>query len=303
MKLGHLRFRLVLVACVLALSQPLAGDDRIELGTRLASLAKVWGLLKYFHPQVAQGTLNWDAALTDAIPHVNAAETRSTFNGEVIRLIRRAGTAPRPPAGAPVDQPETDPAFGGIDNEDVSDQSTIAALKTIRHSAVPLSNRYVRTTASGNPDFSAEAPYDAPAYPNEGMRLLPLFRFWNMVQYFAPNRDIMDRDWSQTLEVLLPRFIEAADAVQHAEFTLMALRTAPDVTVVGSPTAGADGNVSLIALPGGLRTYFSGLGVYYPDRSPTQRVGIVPDAPVTPTVEGIRNGVDEVLEHALRLVR
>jgi carboxyl-terminal processing protease len=40
----------------------------------------------------------------------------------------------------------------------------------------------------------------------------------------------------------------------HAEFTMMALKTAPDVTIVGSPTAGADGNVSLIALPGGLRT-------------------------------------------------
>src|SRR5262249_4173719 len=51
----------------------------------------------------------------------------------------------------------------------------------------------------------------------------------------------------------------------HAEFTMMALRTAPGATVVGSTTAGADGNVSLIALPGGLRTYFSGLGVFYAD--------------------------------------
>jgi C-terminal processing protease CtpA/Prc len=89
----------------------------------------------------------------------------------------------------------------------------------------------------------------------------------------------------------------------HAEFTMMALRTAPDVTIVGSPTAGADGNVSLIALPGGLRTYFSGLGVFYPDGRPTQRVGIVPDVLAVPTIAGIQNGVDEVLERALSLVR
>jgi C-terminal processing protease CtpA/Prc len=89
----------------------------------------------------------------------------------------------------------------------------------------------------------------------------------------------------------------------HAEFTMMALRTAPDVTIIGSPTAGADGNVSLIALPGGIRTYFSGLGVFYPDGSPTQRVGIVPDILALPTIAGIQNGVDEVLEKALSLVR
>jgi C-terminal processing protease CtpA/Prc len=89
----------------------------------------------------------------------------------------------------------------------------------------------------------------------------------------------------------------------HAEFTMMALRTAPDVTIVGSPTAGADGNVSLITLPGGITTYFSGLGVFYPDGSPTQRVGIVPDIVAVPTIAGIQNGVDEVLERALSLVR
>ena len=89
----------------------------------------------------------------------------------------------------------------------------------------------------------------------------------------------------------------------HAEFTMMALRTAPDVTVVGSPTAGADGDVSLIALPGGITTYFSGLGIYYPDGSPTQRVGIVPDIVALPTIAGIQNGADEVLEKALSLVR
>lgn len=44
----------------------------------------------------------------------------------------------------------------------------------------------------------------------------------------------------------------------------------------------------------------SGLGVFYPDGSPTQRIGIVPDVVVSPTIEGIRSGRDEVLEAALR---
>jgi C-terminal processing protease CtpA/Prc len=85
----------------------------------------------------------------------------------------------------------------------------------------------------------------------------------------------------------------------QAEFTVMALQTAADATVIGSQTAGADGNISLISLPGGISTYFSGIGVFYPDGRPTQRVGIVPDVVVKPTIQGVRDGRDEVLEAAL----
>ena len=55
-----------------------------------------------------------------------------------------------------------------------------------------------------------------------------------------------------------------------------------------------------IPLPGGLRTMISGIGVFYPDRRPTQRVGILPAREVRPTIAGIRDGRDEVLEAALR---
>jgi C-terminal processing protease CtpA/Prc len=82
----------------------------------------------------------------------------------------------------------------------------------------------------------------------------------------------------------------------------MALRTAPRVTVVGSTTAGADGNVSSIQLPGNINTMISGIGVYYPDGRETQRVGIVPDVEVKPTIKGIADGRDEVLEKAVQLI-
>lgn len=89
----------------------------------------------------------------------------------------------------------------------------------------------------------------------------------------------------------------------HAEFTLMALQTAPHVTTIGSQTSGADGNVSLITLPGNFQTYITGLGIYYPDGRETQRIGIVPDILVSPTIKGIRAGRDEVLEKALEVAR
>ena len=91
-------------------------------------------------------------------------------------------------------------------------------------------------------------------------------------------------------------------SLSNAEYTSMAFRAAPRAVVVGSTTAGADGNVSQIMLPGGLRTMISGIGVFYPDKRPTQRIGIVPDVEVRPTIAGIRAGRDEVLEEAVRQI-
>ncbi|MEO1084830.1 MAG: S41 family peptidase, partial [Acidobacteriota bacterium] len=89
-------------------------------------------------------------------------------------------------------------------------------------------------------------------------------------------------------------------SISQSEYTAMAFRASPRAVVVGGTTAGADGNVSRIPLPGGLRTGISGIGIFYPDKSPTQRVGITRDIPVDPTLEGLRAGRDEVLEAAIR---
>lgn len=52
----------------------------------------------------------------------------------------------------------------------------------------------------------------------------------------------------------------------QAEYTAMAFRAA-GATTVGSTTAGADGNISRIPLPGGVPSMISGIGIFYPDRT------------------------------------
>ncbi|MEM9402078.1 MAG: hypothetical protein AAGA44_06210 [Pseudomonadota bacterium] len=83
----------------------------------------------------------------------------------------------------------------------------------------------------------------------------------------------------------------------------MTFRASPNAFVMGSETAGADGDVSRIVLPGGQNTTFSDLGMFDPDGSPTQQVGIVADYEVRPTLEGIRDSKDEVLDAAIELVK
>ena len=88
----------------------------------------------------------------------------------------------------------------------------------------------------------------------------------------------------------------------QAETTVMMLKQHPKAKVIGSNTSGANGDVIMFKIAG-LDTCFSGLGAYYPDGRETQRIGIVPEIIIKPTVKGIQEGRDEVLERALEYIR
>jgi C-terminal processing protease CtpA/Prc len=119
--------------------------------------------------------------------------------------------------------------------------------------------------------------------------------YWNPPETLAPQKP----HYAGKVVILVDEVSES-----QPEFTAMAFRSVPGAVVVGSATAGADGNPSQIPLPGlQMRTQFSGIGIFYPDKRPTQQVGIIPDVEVRPTIAGIRAGRDEVLEAALRQIR
>jgi C-terminal processing protease CtpA/Prc len=87
--------------------------------------------------------------------------------------------------------------------------------------------------------------------------------------------------------------------VSQAEHTGLFLRAANGTTFIGSPTTGANGDITYLTVPGGITLRFSGQGVWHPDGTPLQRTGLQPDILVRPTLAGLRAHRDEVLEKAL----
>jgi CubicO group peptidase (beta-lactamase class C family)/C-terminal processing protease CtpA/Prc len=90
--------------------------------------------------------------------------------------------------------------------------------------------------------------------------------------------------------------------VSQAEHTGLYLRAANGTRFVGSASAGANGEITSITLPGGITVGFTGQEVRFPDGRQLQRAGLAPDVAVKPTIAGIRAGRDEVLEAAVRLL-
>ena len=93
------------------------------------------------------------------------------------------------------------------------------------------------------------------------------------------------------------------DAISQSEHTCLFFETATDVTFVGTPTTGANGDVTFMVLPGNLAVSFTGHNVRHADGRQLQRVGIQPDIKVAPTVRGVAAGRDEVLEAAVKHLR
>lgn len=86
------------------------------------------------------------------------------------------------------------------------------------------------------------------------------------------------------------------------EMWSMIFKTAPNITVIGSQTAGADGNETTIPLINGEKMIFSGVGIFYPDRKETQRIGIVPDIVVKPTISDLQNKIDPLINKGFETI-
>lgn len=92
-------------------------------------------------------------------------------------------------------------------------------------------------------------------------------------------------------------------SMSSSEFSIMHLRTGDHVVVIGSNSAGVDGNVTELPLPNGNHLRFTSFGVYTPEMGQTQRVGLAPDIEVHPTIEGIKQGRDELIEAAIAYIQ
>lgn len=517
---------------------------------KLESLARMWGFLKYYHPQVASGKYNWEEELIQSLPKVMSAQSKEELSQVYLDWIARLGEVKVPDSASKNSTFDKNFNLSWTDDTSLFTESLISQLDFIEENRGQGKNHYATVNPIGLLDITNENPYPELYFkqPDESHRLLSLFRYWNVVEYFFPYKYLTDQEWDDVLTEMIPKFRNAANVSEyhlavlelvaktddshayisgefapevfgyywipakfkiidgkavisgfyndslahandihigdvihrvngetiesiigrkskyipasnqsakyrdfynavfngvtdtvtityersgvleekqvkryyfsdfsyrvsnkspkweilkgnigyvdmglleipdvaamikslmkckaiildvrnypkgtmdeisnylnseprpyakftlpdlaypgkyywlkgdssgrhnkspyqgqvvllvnehtqsHAEFTVMALQTADNATVIGSQTAGADGNIIQFELVGGIKTRISGIGVYYPDGRETQRIGLVPDIEVKPTVEGIRNGKDEVLEKALEYI-
>jgi C-terminal processing protease CtpA/Prc len=97
-------------------------------------------------------------------------------------------------------------------------------------------------------------------------------------------------------------FLTDGRAISYAETYMGMIEHYKLAEIVGEATAGTNGNINPFTLPGGFGVIWTGMKVLKHDGSQHHGVGILPTVPVAPTIKGIREGRDEVLERALEII-
>jgi C-terminal processing protease CtpA/Prc len=92
-------------------------------------------------------------------------------------------------------------------------------------------------------------------------------------------------------------------AVSQAEHSGLMFRAANGTKFIGTPTMGANGDVTSFLIPGGISISSSAHDVRHADGSQLQRVGLLPDIEAHHTIAGVRSGRDEILERAIKYIQ
>ena len=97
-------------------------------------------------------------------------------------------------------------------------------------------------------------------------------------------------------------FLTSGAAISASETLLSFVEAYQLGEIIGEPTASTNGSTNGIELPGGYMIPWTGQRILKQDGSTHHGVGIRPTIPVSPTVQGLIEGRDEVLEKALQIL-
>ncbi len=191
----------------------------------LSILGKVWGFLKYHHPAITSGRRHWDYDLFRVLPAILAATDRASANAVLLHWIDGLGPVATCTRCAKFSESDLAlrPDSGWIADETFLGPELSRKLREIFHNRPSGKQFYVETAPNvGNPVFEHEPGYDNLKFPDFGFQLLALYRFWNIVEYWSPNRDITDENWDRVLGDFIPRVALAKDSDSYKR-ELMAL--------------------------------------------------------------------------------
>jgi len=185
----------------------------------LTALGQLWVFLKYHHPAVASGRYNWDAELIRELPKVLAAKSKTEYLRELEKWVDLLPNPDTPGSGMLPENPadiKLQSDYGDLFIPGYLPDPLSRKLKRLLDNTSITSNHYMGLEkGTGNPKIQNEDAYDEMGYPDDGFRLLALYRYWGIVQYFFPYRHLIGENWKNALPEFIPIFLNAKDATDY----------------------------------------------------------------------------------------
>ena len=179
---------------------------------KLAATCKIWGFLKYYHPNVADGSKNWDEQLFQILPKVQEAKTAEAYSLIIENWIVSLGEVKNytsAKSASKIEYFDKNFNLSWFSKNDLFSKSLSKKLKFIEENRIQGKQYYVDfafNTGKMPLQFNNEVKYSDFKWTDNNLRLLALFRYWNYIEYFFPYKYQMDENWDKVLITMLPRF-------------------------------------------------------------------------------------------------
>lgn len=203
----------------------------------LETLCRVWGYAKYHHPVFCDTLcrVDVDSALFALLPRVVHAD-RDTRNRHLLDWVRSLGdyTPNR------VDYEQSLAPLELVSTVDLAwTRDTILLGCDLSHLLQDLryaergENYYLRMgTMENGPGYHYLSLRNEKSYPtpqmDSGLNLLTLFRLWNVIEYYAPNRSLTLHPWEEVLTSYIPRMGVETDPVRFSRLYMRLIRELND---------------------------------------------------------------------------
>lgn len=187
----------------------------------LKDLGLVWGFIKYYHPNIAKGDYNWDYELFRVMPKVLNVKNKKQRDAVLVDWINQFGQFEVPnDADTTLVDIKMKPDLDWITSSKFSNELT-SLLTKVKNAKRTGEHYYVSLfPIVGNPNFKNENPYASMQFPDDGYRILALYRYWNIIQYYFPYKYLIEEDWKNVLEEFIPKMINTTN---ETEYTLAVL--------------------------------------------------------------------------------
>jgi len=203
--------------------------DSLTYIERLAGVCKIWGLVKYYQPKVVRKKIDWDLAFVNCYENIKNVNDFESYNEQLKKLLAKAiltskefsledsikmnyilkGELSKLDNFKILNDTSNyirQPSFTWIKNNTIFSKEIQNLLFQIIIDYKPITNKYLK----GSKVIShSENPFGDIDSVSEPYRMLGLFRYWNIVNYFYPYINLADKNWDSVLVENISRFEKA----------------------------------------------------------------------------------------------
>jgi C-terminal processing protease CtpA/Prc len=189
-------------------------QEKISPEIKYKEAGLVWGLLKYHHPEISNGKYDWDLEFVILFDKLDAVENQEEMNDLLLAFISKFKTNNLEIKKINKERLFVKNAdYGWIDNKIFGEKLTNALLKIKENGNI--NNYYASTDKLAKMlSFKNETGFKDFNYSIKSHRLLLLYSFWNVIQYWNINKYLMDEKWTNCLDSMTKAFINCKTNVE-----------------------------------------------------------------------------------------